>query len=96
MPGWRVVADDPEMWASILGWHCWRGAAGIWHARRMVASPAAALRAASLDTLRACIDHQNSQQCPGRPGCGFCPILRRGYPGVAGLATALPADRRCP
>ncbi len=64
MPGSRAVADDPEMWASILGWHCWRGAAGIWYARPMGASPAAVLQAASLDTLRACIDHRNSQQCP--------------------------------
>ena len=52
------MADDPEMWASILGWHCWRGGAGIWYARRDGTSPAAVLRTASLDTLRARIDHQ--------------------------------------
>jgi hypothetical protein len=46
------MTDDPEMWASILGWHCWRGVAGIWYARRTGDGPAAVIRAASLDALR--------------------------------------------
>jgi hypothetical protein len=61
MPGWHVVADDPEMWASILGWHCWRGVAGIWYARRTGISPAVVIRAPSLDALRAAIDAANPQ-----------------------------------
>ena len=56
------MVDEPEIWASILGWHCWRGVAGIWYARRVGASPAVVLRAASLDALRALIDQQNQQQ----------------------------------
>lgn len=64
MPGWRVVADEPEMWASILGWHCWRGAAGFWYARRMGASPAVVLRSACLDTLRAAIGQRNRSRLP--------------------------------
>jgi hypothetical protein len=55
------MADEPEMWASILGWHCWRGVAGIWYARRGATSPAVILRAASLDALRALIDQSNRQ-----------------------------------
>jgi hypothetical protein len=43
----------PELWASILGWHCWRDAVGIWYARQTGASPAAILRAASPAALRA-------------------------------------------
>ena len=51
------MTDDPELWASILGWHCWRDAAGIWYTRQTGASPAAVLRAASLDALRVVRDH---------------------------------------
>ena len=60
MREWRAVADEPQEWASILGWHCWRGAAGTWYARLTGASPAVVLRTGSLGALRAAIDHQNS------------------------------------
>jgi hypothetical protein len=55
------MAGDPEMWASILGWHCWRGLGGVWYARRVGASPAVVLRAPTLDALRALIDQSNRQ-----------------------------------
>jgi hypothetical protein len=61
MPGWRVMPDEPDVWASILGWHCWRGVAGIWYGRRAGTSPAVVLRAGSLDTLRALIDQWNQR-----------------------------------
>jgi hypothetical protein len=67
MREWRAVADEPQEWASILGWHCWRGVAGIWYARRIGASPALVLRAASLGALRALIDQQNHPDPPPRP-----------------------------
>jgi hypothetical protein len=50
------MTGDPEVWASILGWHCWRDAVGVWYARRADATPAVVLRAGSLDALRALID----------------------------------------
>jgi hypothetical protein len=53
------VTDDPEEWASILGWHCWRDATGTWHARQTQATPAGVLHAASLDALRTLIDQRN-------------------------------------
>jgi hypothetical protein len=64
------VTDDPEAWASILGWHCWRDAAGTWHARQADASPATLLRAGSLDALRAQIDqydHRVASRCEPVP-----------------------------
>jgi hypothetical protein len=60
------MTGDPEAWASILGWHCWRDAAGIWRARRTGASPAAVLRAASLDALRTSIDQHNREPAPAQ------------------------------
>jgi hypothetical protein len=60
MRGWRDVPDDPEAWASILGWHCWRGVAGIWYGRRTGPSPTVVIRAGSLDALRALIDQWNA------------------------------------
>jgi hypothetical protein len=65
------VTDDPEEWASILGWHCWREAAGIWCARRADTAPADVLRAANLDDLRAAIDyHEQRNPSPIRTGTG--------------------------
>jgi hypothetical protein len=55
------VTDDPEEWASILGWHCWRDTAGTWHARQAGTAPAAVIQAASLDALREQIDRSNRQ-----------------------------------
>jgi hypothetical protein len=62
-------SDDPEVWASILGWHLWRDVAGTWHARQAGASTAAVLQAASLDVLRTLIDRPDRQQNP-RPQRG--------------------------
>ena len=64
------MADEPEMWASILGWHCWRGLGGIWYARRTWISPAVIIRARSLDALRALIDQSNRQDVHPQPEAG--------------------------
>jgi hypothetical protein len=73
MRGWRDVPDDPEAWASILGWHCWRGVAGIWYGRRIGPSPTVVIRAGSLDALRALIDQWNAGHRQEPWPAGQCP-----------------------
>jgi hypothetical protein len=64
----RAMTGDPEVWASIFGWHCWCDAAGSWYARRADATTAVVLRAGSLDDLRASIDSgTNGVYLPASP-----------------------------
>lgn len=74
------MADDPEVWASILGWHCWRDAAGMWSGRQASTSPAVLLRGRSLDALRTAIDRANLQD----PGPGDPVPVQAHSPGAFG------------
>jgi hypothetical protein len=41
-----------ELEAEFPGWYCWRGIGGILYARRLLSSPPAVVRAATVDGLR--------------------------------------------
>lgn len=58
------MSDEPERWASVLGWHCWQGIAGLWYGRRLDASPPVIIRAETLGQLRAAIENHNRSQPP--------------------------------
>jgi hypothetical protein len=63
------MTDEQQRWASILGWHCWQGVAGLWYGRRLHASPPVIIRAETLGQLRAAIEdcNRDRSQPPAPP-----------------------------